>query len=147
MAKRELIDSIEAFLWAGTETTISVAKAFEEAYRQNKNILDIEGILAFEIYQSANPTYIEFASDGSITDRNHGGLYRNVSALTNGMAEFLFDQVHLKRRSLTKKHYNNGNPKTLDPQKEEDLKLLRMLCQDVLGLDLTNKEVVSEFIG
>lgn len=147
MAKRELIDSIEAFLWAGTETTISVAKAFEEAYRQNQNILDIEGILAFEIYQSANPTYIEFASDGSITDRNHGGLYRNVSALTNGMTEFLFDQVHLKRRSLTKKHYNNGNPKTLDPKKEEDLKLLKMLCQDVLGLDLTNKEVVSEFIG
>jgi hypothetical protein len=89
-AKTELIDSLVAFLWEGTNSDFSISKIYHEEIKSNPKALDIESLLGFEIYQSSTPTYIEYDNQGTLTTKNYGGVYKSGNSLKWGITEFIF---------------------------------------------------------
>jgi hypothetical protein len=92
-AKVELIDSIEAFLWKGDNDNFSISDLYKENFSRNRNILDVESLLDFEIYQSSSPAYIEMSESGLSDTKNYGGAYAGGNALLNNLTDFTVAQL------------------------------------------------------
>jgi hypothetical protein len=91
-AKRELIDSLDAFLWAGEKgVSHSISQLYQDNFPLNQNILDIESIIGFEMYQSSNPSYVDFSDPCFSDTTNFGGLYRSGATLRNNIMLFLHE--------------------------------------------------------
>jgi hypothetical protein len=109
-AKVELLDSIESFLWEGDAENFSISDLYKENFAKNRNILDVESLLDFEVYQSASPAYVEMSESGLSDTRNYGGVYAGGNALLNNITDFVVAQLQSKKKRLSKEYYNDGKP-------------------------------------
>ena len=101
-AKSEVLDSIRYFLYVGNKDTKSIESLYKANLPNNLNILDIEGIIAFEATQSYAPTYTEFDEDGIPEHKNYGGVYEQGNALKWNLTDFIFSQLKSDRKFIGK---------------------------------------------
>ena len=142
-AKTELIDSLIAFLWDGTNSDFSISKIYHEEIKLNPKALDIESLLGFEIYQSSTPTYIEYDNQGTLTTKNYGGVYKSGNSLKWGITEFIFTSLQSKLNPFGKTIIDELKSGSLSQESKE--KVINILLYDVLGFDMEYNEAAVEF--
>lgn len=140
-AKRELIDSLDAFLWAGEKgTSHSISQLYQDNFPLNQNILDIESIIGFEIYQSSNPSYVDFSDPCFSETTNFGGLYRSGATLRNNIMLFLHEQLLRNRKSIGKKWENSTYKEPITDTEK------RVLLRQILHLEYDDISDFDDFI-
>lgn len=140
-AKVELIDSIEAFLWKGDNDNFSISDLYKENFSRNRNILDVESLLDFEIYQSSSPAYVEMSESGLSDTKNYGGAYAGGNALLNNLTDFTVAQLQSKKKRISKEYYNDGKPATLDV----DSPIINVLLTQALCFE--SPELYTSFVA
>lgn len=139
-AKVELLDSIESFLWEGDTENFSISDLYKENFTKNRNILDVESLLDFEVYQSSSPAYIEISESGLSDTKNYGGVYAGGNALLNNITDFVVAQLQSKKKRLSKEYYNDGKP----VQQDISSPIINVLLTQVLGFE--SPELYANFI-
>lgn len=128
--KRDIIDSFESFLYNGDSNNYSISELYKNNFERNPDILDIEGLLGFEVYQSFDPSYLDFDSNYFGENKNYGGKYQSGSQLKWNLAEYIFTEAQSKRKKLAK---NLADFNTVKFDKEG--KILKTLNNQIFHLE------------